>query len=308
VSGNELHKSFGLSADLTHAREIASAGVTMLGRSVISIGIEPRTVLAVGGLAAALAAGLIVSLVRSPRLGPSDPNLRGWMWMVAGGIILAILGWVVFIPADPYYTPSVYGFTNRVNAVAGLGLVVLVYGVLGIAGAAVRRVTRTPPVVASIITIGLAALLGAAYVRVLERHERIWNLAGRFETQGMAQIKARFPHLAPGTTLFVAGYPANETLGVPIFSTDYDLNAYLRLTYGTRQVAAYPVLPGLQLSCGTTGVSLTGPGYPSSVAPYGQAWLVNLGTDRQVRPASQRACAQSISQYGPGPLYLTTAY
>ena len=158
--------------------------------------------------------------------------------------MLAILGWVIFVPADPYYTPSVYGFTNRVNAVAGLGLIILVYGALGIVGCAIRRVTRTPAAVASAITIGLATLLGAGSVRVLERHERIWNLAGKLEARGMAQIKTHFPRLAPGTTLFVAGYPANETLGVPIFSAEWDLNGYIQLAYRTRRVDAYPILPG----------------------------------------------------------------
>jgi hypothetical protein len=235
-------------------------------------------------------------------------DVRSWMWMAAGGIGLAALGWIIFIPADPYYTPSIYGFTNRVNAVAGLGCVLLVYAALGIVGEGVRRVTGTPPLIAAAITVGLGVFLGATYVRVLERHERIWNAAGRLETAGMAQIKARLAHLPDDTTLLVGGYPANESLGVPIFSTDWDLNGLAELTYRNGRIRAYPILPGLRVSCGATGISLTGPGAPDTATRYGRAWLVDLSSSRQVRPASRRECIANVSRYGPGPLYLTTVY
>jgi hypothetical protein len=307
VFGHEVHQSYGIAADITHAREIASAGVTMTGRSVIAPGLESHTAIAIAGLLVALAIGIAMIVFRASWAGDGIAARR-WLWMMAGGLGLAILGWAIFIPADPYYTPTIWGVTNRVNAVAGLGCVVLVYGALGIIGDAVRGATRNPPVVASMITVGLAVFLGATYVRVLERHERVWNAAGRLETKGINVIKSDIPRLAQGSTLFVGGWPAYYTLGVPVYSTDWDLNGLTQLTYHTHHVNAYPLLAGWKLTCGPSGVFLSGLGAPPTVAPYGHAWLIDLATNQRDRPVSRAACARETPHYAPGPLYLTTTY
>lgn len=304
----ETHKSFGVAADLTHAREIASGGLTILGRSVVAVGLQPRTAVAVAALVFIVMIGVLLNRRSNHRPRQGVMHIGGWLWMVAGGLGVAVLGWIIFIPADPYYTPVIWGFTNRVNAVAGLGLILVVYGALGILGSALAILTPWRTLLATVLTVGLATFLGATYVRVLERHSRIWNTAGRFERAGMSKLKSEFPRLPAGTMLLVGGYPANETLGVPIYSTDWDLNGLVQLTYRTRDVSAYPILPGLRVHCGAAGASLTGPGAPARSAPYGHVWLVELSTGRRVRPNSAASCTRSAPGFSPGPLYLTATY
>jgi len=133
------------------------------------------------------------------------------------GLVIAGLGWIMFIPADPYYTPSVYGFTNRVNSLAGFGLVMALYGALGIVGAMVGRAWRNSAAVAAIVPLCLGVAVGVTYMRVLSRHAKIWNAAFRAELTGIDQMRKQLPDPRSGTTVFTSGYPANQTLGVPIF-------------------------------------------------------------------------------------------
>jgi hypothetical protein len=302
-------ESRGLSADLTHLKQIVSSGGTLLGRTAIPWG-EPATTLALVLIGAILLGGLcVVSWRRSllaDRFGASS-----WLLLAAAGLLVAALGWIMYIPANPYYTPSVYGFTNRVNALAGFGLVIAVYGTVGVLVATTAELLGSRAgKVAGVITAVLGLALGIAFVKVLERHGRIWDAAYRAEAAGISVFKTQFKSLAPETTLFVSNYPAYESLGVPIFSTGWDVNGMVELQYRQRSLAAYPLLPGLSIRCTTTTVSLAGPGAEGSEnpVPYGHAQFLNVGSGHHVAPSNKRECESLSRSFVPGPLYLSTAY
>jgi hypothetical protein len=161
--------------------------------------------------------------------------------------------------------------------------------------------------IATLVTVTLGAILGATYIRVYERHSRIWNAAYALSANALHTIRTDFPRLAPGSVLFTSDYPNNETLGVPIFTVNYDLYGAVMQTYKTSDVAAYPLITGLQLTCEPHGVIQKGP-RGSPLIGYGAAWFVNLATGQHVRPLTQSACQAVVGQYVPGPLYLTTGY
>ena len=104
---------------------------------------------------------------------------------------MAALGWAVFIPADPYYTPTIYGLTNRVNGLAGFGTVVTVYAALGVIGTLFGPLIRSVRLAPVAITLVLAALLGLGYATVLHRHIGIWNAAYVAEEKALAQVTNR---------------------------------------------------------------------------------------------------------------------
>jgi hypothetical protein len=301
------HESYGISADFTHLREIITAGGAILGRTLVPVGTE-HTTLALIAVALALIAGLAV--LRAPRtrsLYGDGWGLRSWLLLAAGGLFVAVLGWTMFIPANPYYTPSVYGVTNRVNALAGFGLVITVYAVFGVVGALVGRLRPTMRALPG-LTIILGLLLGVAYVKVLEHHSKIWNAAYRAEEAGIGEMRMQFPKLPPGTTVFVSNYPAYQTLGVPIFSSSWDVNGMIKLQYKDGTLSAYPVIAGLSLVCRADGVGLQGAGAPTITAPYGTAQLLDVGTGRHSRPGDERECQAVAASYAPGPLYLSLTY
>lgn len=299
----------GLSDNLSHLKLIVTHGGELLARTLYPFGTDPHTSLLLIGLAAVLAAGIAAYvLLPGARTTKSGWGLHGWLLLGGGGLLLAFVSWAIFIPAHPYYTPSVFGVTNRVNGFAGFGLVIAAYAALGVVGYAAGRLAGGRSWMAAAATISLAVMLGAAYVHVLERHSRLWRDAYRYETVAMNRIHRTFPDLPSGTTLFAANYPANVTLGVPILTSTLDLKGMVQLTYEDTTLQAYPITEELALECLSTGMRLGVEDDDILPSRYGTARLIDLQTGRTSTPRGRRECRAEKPKYPPGPLYLATAY
>jgi MFS family permease len=308
VSLHTERTASGLSGAISHLGKIITNGGTLFGRSLLPLGPE-RTSLVILVFALVLVAGTGVYLRGTGGSKEVRWGLGSWLMLAVGGVVVAAAGWVAFIPADPYYTPSIYGVTNRVNGLSGFGLVIAAYGAFGILGSLVGgiRIGR-PGVLALATTLLLAAALGASYASVLHRHIGIWNSAYAAERTGLNELRARDPNMPTGSTLFVAGYPAYQTLGVPIMSANWDLDGMVKLEYDDNSLKAFPILEGTKLACRSGGVGLTGEGASGSVAPYGTAHLLNLATGKRARPRNRRVCLAVAGEYAPGPFYLSYGY
>lgn len=299
----------GLSGDVSHLGKIITNGGTLFGRSLVPLGPQ-QTTLALCAVGLVLLVGATVYFLNA---GTSREftrwGLGSWLLLAVGGLLVAAVGWVAFIPADPYYTPSVYGVTNRVNGLSGLGLVIGAYGAFGIVGNLVGRLRWGPPgALALAVTLLFAATLGASYESVLHRHIGIWNSAYAAERKGLDQLGDRYPRMPSGSTLFVAGYPAYQAPGVPILSANWDLDGMVELEYDDPSLDAFPVIEGLKVACRPTGVRLAGVGAPEKVAPYGKARLFDLASGRSARPLNRRKCLAVAGEYRPGPFYLSYDY
>ena len=301
-----------LAGDLSHLGEIVTSGGTLLGRTALPIGPQ-HTTLALGLLFAVLAAGLLAYMFgRRPVTDTAEWGLREWLLMAGAGLILAALGWAMLIPADPnYYTPNIFGVNNRINALAGIGLVVTIYGGFGVLGALIGRVSPRAVTLGVAVTLTMAAALGLANLHKLRVHTQIWNTAFLAEKNGLRRIHERFPRLAPGTTLFVSGYPANQTQGVTIFSSTWDLEGMVRTIYDDGTLSALPVYEGLRLACGREALRLEGEGPGGEVVSevrYGEARLLDLATARRASPRNRRACRSVVHGFVPGPVSVSASY
>jgi hypothetical protein len=297
----------GLSGDLSHFKLIVTHGGEMVARTLYPFGTDPHTSPLLIGLAAVFVAGIAAYfLLPGARVTKSGWGLRGWLLLGTGGLVLAFVSWMIFIPADPYYTPAVFGVTNRVNGFAGFGLVIAAYGALGIVGYAAGLLAKSRSWVAPVTTISLAVMLGAAYTHVLERHSQLWRDAYNYEVATRDQILHTFPHLPQGTTVFTADYPTNVTLGVPIFTATWDLNGMVQLAYKDTTLRAYPITEEVGLECLPGGMKISAEGVAPS--PYGTARLIDVETGRTSTPRGRRECLAERPKYLPGPLYLATAY
>jgi hypothetical protein len=300
VSTTRRTTAFGLDASFTHARQIAREGLTLLGRTALPVG-PPRTWVAV----AVLGALAVLALVLRRRVD----GLRPWLWLFAGGLVTAALGWIMFIPADPYYTPSVYGFTNRVNALAGIGLVIAVYAAAGIVGTLAGRLAPGTRRAGAAVTVALGLVLGVAYAGVLDRHSQLWEDAFSAQLGALGQMKTHLPELADGSTVYMYGYPAYLAPGVPIFAVSWDLNNAIKIQYRQGDLAGYPVVAGATVRCDRAGVVIRGPGFEGTPpAPFGKAILFDVPSGRTVKPADVASCRRGLRGFAPGPTQLHGDY
>jgi hypothetical protein len=302
----------GLSGDFDHLWMIVKGGGEIVGRSLLPVG-PVRTGLALALLGLVFGAG-VIALWRAPRLFLRGPGLglRGWLLLGGAGLALTVLGWIVFVPADPYYTPTIYGVTNRVNGIGGIASIILVYAAFGVAGTLVSRLARgrRAAPIALAVTVGLGAALGALYLTVIHRHIGIWNSAYQQEKEAIAKIRDTYPTLPDGTTLYTTDYPAYQTYGVPILSSSWDLDGMIKNEYESGKLAAFPLLDGYRFSCDKDGLSVLGP--PAEGAPnaelmkkrkaYGTVRVLSLGQERAFEPRNQAQCKRDVEHLEPGPL------
>ena len=300
-------ESGGLSEKLDHAWDIVVSGGTLLGRAGLPLGPQHTTLVLLALALTAMIGSAYWYRERGRRL-PHGTSMTPWLLLGAAGLSIAGLGWAIFVPAHPYYTPSVFGVTNRVNGLAAVGLVMVVYAALGIIGALVARLTARPAFAATAVTLALAGALGLAYKGVLERHSDIWIAAYNQQMGGLGALQAALPNLPDGTTVFISGHPAYLTLGVPIFSSSWDVNGAIKLYYDNPTLSAQPVLHGSTIECERAGVKLAGPGFPNGAVPYGTVRLFDVASGRVADPTSRRACQRVAPAFAPGPLYLSFDY
>ncbi len=289
---------------LDRGRDVAEAGGTVLGRSVLPLGDE-RTGVALLAIVVVFAGGLLLR----GRLRAAGKPADAFLVMGAFGFITMVAGWALFVPADPYYTPSLFGFTTRVNALAGFGAVAVTYAAAGLIGSSVSLLAASRTQVATAATLAIALGVAGSYTIVLNRHIDHWVTAFELEMGGIGQMRGQFPDLPDGSTVFASGYPAYQTLGVPVWATSWDLDGAIRLQYHNPTLRAYPVVEGIRISCEADGVKLLGAGYEGqAVTAYGKAVLLDLGTGRNAVPQVQSSCRTIAPAFVPGPLYLSYKY
>jgi hypothetical protein len=297
------------SGDLSHLGKIVDRGGELLARTVYPLGLDAHTSAVLSVLTLVFGVGVAVHLLTRRRSAEGGPwGLGSWLLLGAAGLLTAALGWAMFIPADPYYSPSVFGVTNRVNGLAGFGLVFLGYAALGIIGSLCGRAKPRMPAVGIAITVGLAFALGAAYVHVLERHIRLWDDAFAWEQNGVNRLKNTFPRLPHGATVFASNYPANVGIDVPVFASTWDLRGMVQVTYADNTLQAYPITKNIEIHCRREGIVAETGQEHTRVAPYGTARLFDLSTGRHLTPRDQRQCSAEKPRFAPGPLYLTPSY
>lgn len=299
-----------VSGDITHLGEIVVEGGALLGHTALPLAARPHTMLVVGALTGVMVVGLAFYLLSNRPQGDRDygRGMRQWLLLGLAGMLIAALGWVTFIPADPYYTPSIFGFTNRVNGVAGFGLILAVYSAFGVVGMLLGRLLRGARWIPATTTLLFGVMLGMVYTHVLERHSDLWTAAFRTEMVTVGAIKTKFPHLPHGATVIASGGPAYQTLGVPVFAATWDLNGMVRLQYKDGTLRAYPVTEELKAVCRARGLGIESQDEITPLIPYRTVRLLDVPTGATDRPRNRRECAAVIDSYPPGPLYLSTTY
>jgi hypothetical protein len=286
-----------LSGAVHHTGTILAQGGQLLGSAAAAPFGAGRAVadlaLALLSLTALAAAAL---RKRLPAGDPARATLGRWLAIASGGAGLALAAWAVYIPAPSHYSPGASGTANRVNALAGVGLVLCLYACAALVGVLLGKLAerRTPvaPQRAAALAASLAAVaLGAAWLEHGAADSRLWDRAGGDERALLASVQTALPDPPAGATIYTFDQRRAEG-PVPVLDTALDLTSALRLAYDDPTLAGAPLRGAASLTCAPRGLRSS---LQASSPLYGAVYLVDVGARRVLRVTSPASCAQGAS-------------
>jgi hypothetical protein len=185
----------------------------------------------------------------------------------------------MFIPAARYYEPLAPGTINRMNALAAVGFVVLVCGL-------VRVVSRGRAMAAVLLMA-----IGAGYVVQVVDDQSGWLKSADVQANVLHAVRSTLPHPPAGATIYTFNSPSFVAPGVPAFSLPFDLRAAVRLDYDDDSLSAYPVRGLDVIRCLRRSLHPVGGTYGTEHgARYGEAWFVDVRERTAVRIDSPAQC------------------
>jgi hypothetical protein len=280
-------RPFGEQVD--HAVTLAGQAFSLLARALVPVGDVPGWVGAT--VLALVAGGGALAWRRLPADDARRPWLRRWLAVVGIGALGVTAGYALFVPAQTYYEPLAPGTVTRMNVLAAVGYAVLVY-------ALVRLVTGRRTVLAA----ALCLAIGAGYVVKVAHDQEGWQRSATIQRQVLAAVHASVPRPAPHTTIYTFGAPTFAAKNVPAFSLPFDLKSAVRLSYGDRSLAAYPIPSHGGIVCAPTLLYPTGGTYGRiHGAAYGSAVFVEVPQARAISIGDRASCLRWRAQLGARP-------
>jgi hypothetical protein len=289
---------------LTNVRLVAEGGVHVLAYTFYpSRVVWPRAVLAG-------TAGLIFVVVLVRQIAAQTPDREAivrWLRPLLLAIAGIVVGYLMIVPAADRYPIYAPGVQNRTNCFAALGFSALVVfasaAVAAMVVAALPRLTERArrQLRAGLTGILVLGVLGIYTVRVVEDADR-WQHSAEIQARILADAHALVPSPPPDATIFTSPYPGNFSPSLPIFGgggNNDELGAF-KVSYGSDELRAFPLLEGVGVTCGPT--SMATPDADNSATEYGKAILVDLRASAVYRPRSRGECIEdtnAMQPYGP---------
>jgi hypothetical protein len=265
-----------------HLGVILGQGVRLAGAAALPVaGISPW--LGTGLLAGVLALAT-ASVCRSGG-ARGGPELAPWLAIAAGGAVVAIAAWAIYVPAPDHYAPGAAGTVNRVNAGAAIGIAILVYSCLVLLARMLGTLARLPRAAAGLAATAAALALGGAYLKQTGADARAWDSAGADQRRLLDELHAALPRPPRGATVYVFDAPQAVGPGIPVLNTTLDLTSAMRLSFSGPSLVGVPVGAAASVACGRAGPFANGVG-----GAYGNSYVVDVGARRAVRLTGRAQC------------------
>ena len=307
LGSRSWHEPQPLSAQVDHAMRIAREALSILSSAALPIG-KPGTAATVGLLAALAAAGVVVWRLL-PERDPARGDLRRWLLIaLAGGVALGA-GYLAYVPADAdAYSPLRPGQHNRVNNLASIGYVTLVYSLVMVAATLLFRGLPGRAGWGAAFALLAGCIIAFGYVQRLDKHAAQWDRSAAIQKQVLASVRTAVPRPPRGAVLYTFGHPIEVVPGVPVFAAAWDLDGAVKLTWEDPSLAAYPAIPGTTFVCGERSFAakngnddFLAPGLDQS-APYGSAFVIDVASARVIHIRDRSACGSAAQRFDQGAL------
>jgi hypothetical protein len=284
VAHGTTRTPLGLGDQARHGVTLAGQSFSLLTRALIPAGSLP------GIVGALMLVALVLAAWRARRR-----ELRRWLVTAALGAVCVFAGYLLFVPAAAYYEPLAPGTTNRMNVLAAVGFVLVVYALIRLAAALLGG--RRAPALAALL-LGLVAV---GYVVRVRDDQTGWARSARVQEQVLSAMRATVPRPPPGSTIYTFSAPGQVAPGIPAFSLSFDLNAAARLRYGDGRLRAFPIRGLDVIRCTPTLLYPVGGTYgPVHGSPYRRAFFVDVRRRSAVRIDGQDQCRRWASLLSAG--------
>jgi hypothetical protein len=303
VTSNTWNTPQPASVQVDHAWQIVEQSTTILARSAVPFG-DPGTDL-VGSLLVAVALAGTVAWCLLPSGDPARAALRRWLLTAAASVVATAAGYLTFIPSDPrVYSPLREGMFNRVNVLAAIGFVMLVYSLVMVAGVMLARGLPRPRPAAAAVAVLASGLLAVGYAHQLRADIAIWDYAAATQDEVVDTVASLLPDPPPGSVIYTFGHPTSvgDGLPVPIFAASWDLDGAVKNRWDDATLGAFPAIPETTMECGAAGMDMRNDnalyGHPQT-ARYGSAYLIDIASRRIARVDDAASCAALVPRFSP---------
>lgn len=304
VSGASEARGEGVGGAIDHAWAMASELPELLFGTLLPFG--GARVLAFVVLVA-LYAWALLTVRRRARPDPLRRRVEALLGIAAAGLLVALLGYLIYVPGLDYYRPLAAGIADRVNAVPALGWTLFLYATLAILATLATQKLRRAALLAALGTGALAVALGLSWVSPIEDESRAF-VAAYEEGQRMVDLVERaVPDPPPGTAIWTFAQPVEISPGVPVFANSWNMSAAVALRYHRHTVRSFVGLLGTRFQCTAEGVVPAGqPEYPPPPpgelgrfgSRYGRTYFVDT-VNGQFAPVDSRARCLELREAFP---------
>jgi hypothetical protein len=279
-----------------HAHVIVTQSARLLTLSLLPFG-TPRNSTVLGLFAALLILAIVVAFILSHH-DDARRQLVTWLTVTGVGVLTIGLGYIGFVPSNIYYVPLQPGLGNRVNCVAAIGYALIVYGSARLVGTLTFRGLPYSRHLISLLAVGVGVVISLGYVRQIHHDTVAWNQAGILSRTVLQMLDKHLPTPAPNTSIVTIDAPVETAPGVPVFDASWDLNGAVQLLWNDPNLRAYPMAPGMNITCTSTGLDVNvANGQPSWQTPY-PTNLVNVSTGRVFFVSKETRCAIAATKLG----------
>jgi hypothetical protein len=281
--------SEGLGGYFDHARALVDQALTLLTGTLVPLTLDR------GWVVLGLLALTVVGVVRGG-------DTARWLLVAALAALLALASYAIYVPANASYQPLVPSVGNRVNIGALLPLCVVLVALVRALGCLAPSPRRALAVAAAGFLVVLVGALGA-----LRDDRNLWTVAAREQRTVLEALHEALPQPPRGAALIVLGAPgvvtrfervANRDVNVPVpvFSTWWELDTAVKISYDRADLDAYPIwsYQPPQAACGARHLYQLGLDGVRHALAYGRVYVVDVAAVRANRLDSQRDCRRFV--------------